>query len=285
MSVYGAVVGIVAAAGLWLAIAGWVGSAEPVRHGRSVELNLRVLAPRLAIGLGVFAVVWFVTGWPAAGGALAGVAAMGTLFVEAHQRRRMAMERTEALASWAEMLRGSIAAHAGLSHALTSTAAVAPTAIRSEVQRLSIRAGQMSLSDALRLFAADMADPVADLIVAALTISDRHQARNLPNLLGEITTSTRELASMRRRVETGRARTYASARSMVTITMLMVVVLMLFSPDFMDPYDASGGQVVMLIAGALFAGAVWALIQMSRPVPQPRVLAGVENDVQAGALR
>ncbi len=285
MSLYGAVVGIIAAAGVWLAIAGWVGAAEPVRHRQSMELKLSVLAPRVAIGLGVFTVVWFVTGWPAAGAALAGVAMMGELFAEAHRQRLLAVERTEALASWAEMLRGSIAAHAGLSQALTSTAAVAPTAIRSEVQRLSIRAGQLSLSDALRLFAADMADPVADLIVAALTISDRHQARNLPSLLGEIATSTRELASMRQRVETGRARTYASARSMVAITMLMVVVLMLFSPDFMQPYDAPGGQIVMLIAGALFVGAVWALIQMSRPVPQPRVLAGVEEDVQAGASR
>lgn len=88
---------------------------------------------------------------------------------------------------------------------------------------------------------------------------------------------------MRQRVETGRARTYASARSMVVITLLMVAVLMLFSPDFMAPYDEAWGQVVMSIAGALFVGAVWALIQMSRPVPQPRVLAGVEDEL--GALR
>ena len=232
-----------------------------------------------AIGVGVFVVVWLVTGWPAAGASLAGVAVMGRLFVAAHRQRRLAMDRTEALAAWAEMLRGSIAAHAGLSQALTSTAAVAPAAIRVEVRRLAIRSQQMSLSEALRLFAAEMADPVADLIVAALTISDRHQARNLPRLLGEIARSTRELASMRQRVETGRARTYASARSMVAITMLMVVVLVLFSPDFMAPYDDGWGQVVMLIAGVLFVGAVWALIQMSRPVPQPRVLAGVEDEL------
>ena len=66
MTLYGAVVGIVAAAGVWLAIAGWVGAAEPVRCGRSVEFNAAVLVPRLAIGVGVFVLVWFVTGWPAA---------------------------------------------------------------------------------------------------------------------------------------------------------------------------------------------------------------------------
>ena len=277
MSLYGAVVGVIAALAVWLVVIGWIGTEEPVRKPASVEIDWSMVAPRAALALGVFAATWLLTGWPMGGLSLAAVAVFATLFVDAHRQRRVSMARTEALASWAEMLRGSIASHAGLHHALASTAAVAPLAIRSEVRRLSIRSGQMPLDDALREFAVEMSDPVADLIVAALTISSRHQARNLPDLLGEIASSTRQQASMRQRVETGRARTYASARAMVVITMLMVVVLMLFSPDFMEPYDSVGGQLVMAIAGALFAGAVWALIQMSRPESQPRVLAGVEE--------
>ena len=39
---------------------------------------------------------------------------------------------------------------------------------------------------------------------------------------------------------------------------------------------------MLLIAGALFAGAVWALIQMSRPVPVARVLAGIEDTAGGG---
>ena len=53
-------------------------------------------------------------------------------------------------------------------------------------------------------------------------------------------------------------------------------LLAVLSPEFMAPYDTFWGQVVLGIAGVLFAGAVWGLIQLSRPVAEPRVLGGVE---------
>ena len=277
MSLYGAVIAVIAACGVWLIVAGWRGSPDRESASRWADYDVSKLLPQAGLALVVFVAVWAATGWPAAGAALGGVAVMGPLFVDAHRQRREAMERTEALASWAEMLRDTIAAHAGLHQAIATTAAVAPPPIRSEVRLLAARSGRMPLTRALRMFAADVADPVADLIVAALTIADRHQAQSLPQLLGGVARTTREQAGMRMRVETGRARTYASARAMVVITLIMVVVLMLFSPAFMDPYDSMTGQLVLLIAGGLFAGAVWALIQMSRPVPVPRVLAGIEE--------
>ena len=277
VSLYGAVLAMIAAGGVWLIVAGWVGGSESVQRRVGLSVDWRRMAIPVALAVVVFAVVWAITGWPAAGVSLAGVTVMGPLFVEAHSQRERAMERTEALASWAEMLRDTIASHAGLHQAIATTSTVAPVSIRPDVRRLSVRASQMPLGRALAMFAADVADPVADLIVASITIADRHQAQSLPELLGGVASSTRQQAAMRLRVETGRARTYASARAMVVATLLMVVVVMLYSPQFMDPYDTLAGQFVLLIAGALFTGAVWALIQLSRPVPVPRVLAGIEE--------
>jgi hypothetical protein len=57
------------------------------------------------------------------------------------------------------------------------------------------------------------------------------------------------------------------------ITLGLAVMLMLFSPKFMSPYDSAAGQLVMLGIGALFAGALWGLVRMSRPAPAPRLLA------------
>lgn len=282
MSLYGAVLAIIAAGGVWLAVAGWIGGPQRERRHAAQALDGRRVAVPAAVGLVVCVAVWALTGWPAAGVSLAAVAVMGPLFVDAHRERQTAIARTEALATWAEMLRDTIASHAGLHQAIATTATVAPAAIRTDVRRLAARSEQMPLTRALGLFAAEVADPVADLVVAAITIADRHQAQSLPELLGGVAASTRQQAAMRLRVETGRARTYASARAMVALTLLMVVVLMLFSPEFMDPYDSWGGQLVLLIAGGLFSGATWALIQMSRPVPLPRVLAGIE-DVAAEA--
>lgn len=277
VSLSGAVLAMIGAIGVWLIVAGLVGGPDRPARRSLPTIDVRRLAVPVAIGVVVFTAVWAVTGWPAAGVSLAAVAVMGPLFVEAHRQRDTAMARTEALARWAEMLRDTIASHAGLHQAIATTSKVAPAPIRSDVRRLAARSSQMPLPRALGLFAAEVADPVADLIVAAVTIADRHQAQSLPELLGGVAASTRQQASMRQRVETGRARTYASARAMVGLTLLMVVVLMAFSPSFMEPYDSAVGQLVLLAAGGLFAGAVWALIQMSRPVPVPRVLAGIEQ--------
>ena len=82
---------------------------------------------------------------------------------------------------------------------------------------------------------------------------------------------------MRLRVETGRARTYASSKALVAITFGLAVTLMLFSPTFMEPYDSATGQVVMIAIGALFAGALWGLVLLGRPATAPRLLVGIER--------
>lgn len=287
MSFYGAVIALIAAAGVWLFVAGWVG--QPVREPRPrlrMDVDLARFGWSALIAVIVFGVVTAATGWPAAGVTFATVSVMVPMFMATHRLRRQAVARTEALASWAEMLRDTISAHAGLHQAVAVSSVVAPAAIRADVRRLAVRSEQMPLSRALRMFAADVADPVSDLIVAALTIADEHQAQNLPQLLGRVASTTREQAAMRLRVEAQRAQTYASARALVVITLFMAVVLMFTSPQFMDPFDSVVGQVVMLIIGALFSGAVWALMLMSRPVPVPRMLAGIEHaDTERSVVR
>src|SRR3546814_2921329 len=50
--------------------------------------------------------------------------------------RERAIARTEAIASWTEMIRDSIVAASGLEEAIVATAPVAPTPIASEVRTL-----------------------------------------------------------------------------------------------------------------------------------------------------
>src|SRR5690606_29741953 len=99
---------------------------------------------------------------------------------------------------------------------------------------------------------------------AALVIADENQARNLASLLSEIARSARDQAAMRVRVETGRARTYASSQALVAITLALVVTLLLFSPEFLAPYDTLAGQLVLGLVGGLFVGALWSLVQLGR---------------------
>ena len=267
----GAVVGVIAATGVCLAILGATGVTVNEHPERTVDWSTLGWRAALVVFAGV--VVWVVTGWPAAGGLAAASTGIAPMLAGSRRRRRELEERTESLAAWAEMLRDTISAHAGLREAIAVTARVAPPAIRQHVQALSVRAERESLPVALGRFASDVDDPVADLIVTALVIAAERQAQRLSDLLSEIASSARQQAAMRMRIETGRARTYASSRALVVITLGLAVSLLLFSPKFMSPYDSATGQLVMLGIGALFAGALWGLVRMSRPVPPARLLA------------
>ncbi len=268
----GFTVGIIAAAGVWIAITGFRGVAvKETRIARS--LRWEDVWWRAVIVLVAFVAGWVLTGWPAAGGVAAGCATVMPLLSGTRRNRQRIEARSDAVASWAEMLRDTISSHAGLREAIAVTARVAPVPIRAEVQSLAVRAERESLPGALRRFADEVGDPVADLVVASLVIAAERQAQRLAELLSEIAKSAREHAAMRSRVETGRARTYASSRALVAITLGLAVVLMLFSPQFMKPYDTFTGQVVMLAIGALFVGALWSLVQLGRPAAAPRLLA------------
>jgi tight adherence protein B len=275
-TVAGAIVGVLAATGAWLAVAGATGVAARQREQRRPKAWDQ-LWWRAAFIAAAAVAGWAVTGWPAAG-ALAGAAsAVAPMLVGTRRLRQQANERSEALAVWAEMLRDTIAAHAGLREAIAVTARVAPLPIRAEVQALTVRAEREPLTVALRRFAVEVADPVADLIVAALVIAADRQAHRLAELLSQIAASAREHAAMRLRVETGRARTYASSRALVAITFGLAVVLLVFSPTFMEPYETVTGQLVLVAISALFAGALWSLLLLGRPAVAPRLLAGIEH--------
>lgn len=269
----GAIVGVLAAAGVWIAIAGLRGVAIVDRPRRSISTE--GLSWRSALVVGAFLAGLLLTGWPAAG-VLAGACAwVVPMLVGVRADRERLTRRSDAVASWTEMLRDTIASHAGLQEAIAVTSRVAPLPIRPEVQALAARAERESLTSALRRFAEELDDPVADLVVASLVIAAERQAQRLAELLGQIASAAGEQAAMRLRVETGRARTYASSKALVVITFGLAMLLLLFAPSFMEPYDSLTGQLVLIGIGMLFAGALWSLVLIGRPATAPRLLSGI----------
>lgn len=275
MAVLGAALVAVAVVGIALIVAGLRGAEEaasPVRRSN----DARPLGWwRWAAAAILTVAVWWWSGWPVAGVGTAAMTLMVPRFTRAREERERTLQRAEDLASWSEMLRDTIATGAGLQRALAETAQVAPPTISSEVRVLAARTQTMPLADALRRFAAEVDDAAADLIVSALVIASEHQAGRLVDLLSDIANATRSQVAMRQDVEAGRARTYASTRTMVWINLAIVAVMVLFRPAFMDPYHSVTGQLVMAAVASLFVGAVHTLIKMSRPTPPPRVLSGV----------
>jgi len=227
---------------------------------------------RLAVAVGAAVVVGAGTGWPVAA-LLAAAACWGVpqLFTESKAHAQL-IAKVEAVAGWAEMLRDTMAGAAGLEQAITASAPVAPLPIRGEAATLAGRLERERLAPSLRAFADEVADPTCDLVVAALVLAAEHQASRLGELLGTLAASARDQATMRLRVEAGRARTRTSVRVIVGVTLGLALFLALLNHGYLAPYSSPLGQFVLLVVGVLFTLAFAWLAKITRPVEPARLL-------------
>ena len=280
MSTLAALCGAGAGLGLVLVVAGWRGvdlphPARRLDRGRVERVNLR-----LGLAAGVAIVVGAATGWPV-GAVLAGLAGWGAPgLLGGAGRHQAALGRIEAVAGWAEMLRDTMAGSAGLEQAIIATAPLAPLPIRAEVATLAVRLEGERLAPALRAFADEVADPTCDLVVAALVLAADHQAQRLGELLGSLAAAARDQATMRLRVEAGRARTRTSVKVIVGATGALVAGLVLLDRGYLAPYDTATGQLVLAVVGAVFLTAFMWLARMTRPVTVERFLTN-SNELTA----
>jgi Flp pilus assembly protein TadB len=242
----------------------WLG----LRGGSALTLlGQRVMSrfrPQLALiplgGLMAFAL----TGWVA----LAGAAALAVAVVPGVARPRIAQrndqEVVDAIATWTEQIRDTIAGARGLEEAIIATAEQAPTPIRAAVSRLAAFIVYGRLDDGLRRFSDDLRHPTADFVVAALSTAHHHQARELGALLSGIAECARDESKMRSRIWVGRARTRTSLRIITGVVIVFVVGLILFNREYLAPFSTTQGQVVLMTVMALFAVALGMMHRLAR---------------------
>jgi len=270
----GAVFGL----GVIMVAAGWRGvdpdAGERARHA----LADRGLLLRAALSTVALLVVGLSTGWPVAAVGAAALAAVSPSLVGGKADRARAVARVEAIATWAEMLRDTVGAGAGLAEAIRATAAVAPAPLAGALATLSVRMEHRNLGAALRDFAEEVADPTADLVVAALVLAATEQARRLGDLLGALAEATREQAAMRLRVEATRARTRTTAAAVAAIAVVAAVGFLAFDRPFLHPYDTAEGQVALALICACFAGAFWMLARMGRVAAPERLRLAADTE-------
>jgi hypothetical protein len=275
--VVGGVLGAGVGIGVFIAVAGWSGllgrprrdrrEHRRIRRGPIDQLTLRAI---LAV-VGLALAGWW-TRWPAAMAACAVVGWLVPSFagLRAHRRRQLA--RSEAVATWAEMLRDLLVSNAGLHEAIGKSARVAPVAIRSEVKALYVRTQRGELGPALARFADDLDDGIADTVVTALQIADQRAVADLGGMLAAVASSTRETVAMQLRINAARARTYRTAQLIAGIVAFFVGVLVLTNRGYMAPFGTAVGQLVLALVAAVVGVSIWAMVVLSRPVRSPRLL-------------
>ncbi|WP_323748096.1 type II secretion system F family protein [Catenulispora rubra] len=285
--------GVGVAAGITLMLRGLIGvpADQELKGPGTAELLERLKAPgttrRVLISAGAAVAVGTFTGWPI-GAVIAALAAWvlpGMFGKDSSAATEQA--RIEAIASWTEALRDTLGAAAGLEQSIAATAPGAPVVIRADVRNLAanLKSGTR-LDDALRAFAADLGDATGDLVVAALILASRQQARNLGDVLSELAAYAREQAALGMRITAGRRRTRTAVRTIVGVVLGLGGGLMLLDRSYMAPYGSSTGQVVLTVIAALFAAGFAWLNKIAAPKQSQRFLTRLsEHASEAGGRR
>jgi Flp pilus assembly protein TadB len=189
---------------------------------------------------------------------------------------RRALVRLEALATWTESLRDTIAGAVGLEQAIPASLRAAGPALAEPLSRLVDRLHTREpMPDALRKFADDLDDPGADLIIAALIINSRLRGPGLRDLLGALSRSVREELDVRRKVTADRRSTRRSAQIVVGVSVGLALGLAIFDHSYVAAYDSLTGQLVLAVVAVLYAaGIVWMRSLARFPEPGRLLAAG-----------
>ncbi|MFQ1003701.1 type II secretion system F family protein [Modestobacter sp. SSW1-42] len=215
-----------------------------------------------------------ITGWPVAALATAGGVVFIPKVLGGGKAAKRMIATSEALADWTRRLADLISSGAAGStrDALRRSLSSAPEAIAPAVTNLVTRMGPQGVEPALRQFARDVDDPAADKIAMVLILRERNGGPGLAEVLTTLAADLDDRSRMVREVEAERAKPRANMRTIVVVTLVLVVAMTLFAHTFLSGYSTPLGQVALLLVVVLFGTALRWMRRLSDPPRPPRVL-------------
>jgi Flp pilus assembly protein TadB len=211
--------------------------------------------------------------------AAAGIAVAAWIIVGWARREtsRAYEARTEAIAEWAEMLRDGIGTARGIEGVLVATGPTAPLPVRAAVGRMVGRLPYESLADVLDDLADDLNHPIGDLVVTALRMASTAGGRQIREVLTDLAEAAHSEASAYRRISVARKKPLATMRLTSILILSFILLLVVFSRDYLEPYGALGGQVALLGIVAWWGLGFILMSRMARQTDIPRYLAATRE--------
>jgi Flp pilus assembly protein TadB len=269
--------GAIVGGGLWLLVAALIGWAPRERIGPSLadRLSPAELGRRLAIGAVLAVLALVLTGWIVVAIGVGFLGFFGPALFGGARAGRTEVARVEALASWTESLRDTIAGAVGLEQAIPASYHAAAPVLKPPLALLIDRLRTREpLPDALIKFGNDLNDAGADLILAALVLNARLRGPGLRDVLTALSQAAREEMDMRNRIEASRASTRRSVQIITILTLIVVFGLRFINPEYVQPYDSLAGQITLAVVCGIFAAGFLWLRSLSKYDTAQRFLTG-----------
>lgn len=270
--------------GLALLVAAWRGwRPKPKQRGRRVGSVLAGMQKRTLAAIGAAVAVGLVTRWPVAAAAAAALVVLWPQFAGSAKDSKVQIAKLEGLVTWIEALRDSIAGAIGMTQAIEHAAELAPPAIEQPMRRLRGRLkAHWPVEEALAVFADEFDDGTADQVIAALINNAELAGPGLLRTLSALAKSGREELEMRRRVEEGRRSIRRDMTYIVGTTAVLVGLLVVMSPEFLEPYQTVVGQLMMLLIVIVYAAGLRWMRKVSQVSTPARFLSSAAGAVGGG---
>ncbi|MDQ3810851.1 MAG: type II secretion system F family protein, partial [Chloroflexota bacterium] len=191
-------------------------------------------------------------------------------YIRRHDRRRALVQ--EGLVEAIEQLRDSIRTGLSVSEALAGLARTGPEVLRADFAMLGREARLLGFEGALTAMRDRLADPLFDVVAAALAVNDRLGGRQVSQVLDRLAEATRAQLRVEREARAQQGRTVLSARIVAAAPLLALVGLRATNPRYLSIFDSVWGQMVLLGCAASVVLGYLAMLYLTRLPAQRRVL-------------
>ena len=195
------------------------------------------------------------------------------------------VDRDEALMSLVSSIRDLLKSGSTVHRAIIRSARVARPPIDEASHSLARELdGGRDMRSALTVFAARVASPTSDQLVATLVTCIEQGASSLASLLDVFLSESRADVASARAVILERKKVLTTSKWTSMIFTFMIAGSAVLLPDIMQGYKGFLGQTILAMAMAMWGAGVFWLYQINRPPVEPRIsLVGVSE--QEAALR
>lgn len=239
--------------------AGQVGVRDFVLLSTAAGMAL-ALAGQLALGWAMVSAAAF----------LLGLTLPAWYLTNRHQRERT--EKQSALAEAVDSLRSAVRAGMSVEEVLASLARSGPEVLRPPLTDLVRDLRVSGFEEAIRRAREPIADPVFDMVAAALLMSHRVGGRNLSTVLEALSRSVRQTIQVEQELRAHQAKNVLSARIIAALPLALILIIRGLNPAYLDVFSSATGQAILALCLLSVAVGYAGMLRATRLPGEERVL-------------
>ena len=225
-----------------------------------------------AAGMALALATQLALGWPmvSVAAVLLGLTLPAWYLTNRHQRERTTMQ--SALAESVDSLRSAVRAGMSVEEALASLARNGPEVLRPPLTDLARDLRVSGFEEAIRRARERIADPVFDMVAAALLMSHRVGGRNLSTVLEALSRSVRQTLQVEQELRAHQAKNVLSARIIAVLPLALILIVRGLNPTYLDVFSSATGQAILALCLLSVAIGYTGMLRATRLPGEERVL-------------